>query len=130
MTNDGELAYRLTHPKFHTPKIYRTELKHPVKRSDLDKLRKGVKILGEKTAPCELEILDSPKNLHVGLILHEGKNRQIRRMFEAVGNDVKKLERVGYADLSVGDLKRGHWRYLDEFEIRKLKQFAASRKID
>ncbi len=129
LTNDGDLAYRLTHPKFHTPKVYRAELKHPVKHNDVDKLRKGVKILGEKTAPCEMEILDSPKNFHVGLILHEGKNRQVRRMFETVGNDVKKLERVGYADLDIGDLKRGHWRYLDEYEIRKIKKFAASRKI-
>jgi 23S rRNA pseudouridine2605 synthase len=126
MTNDGDLAFRLTHPKFHAPKLYQVELRNAIKPQDVEKLRRGVRLDDGVTAPCEVEVLDPPRNQVVGIVLHEGRNRQVRRMIEAVGHDVRKLERIEFAGLTTAGLKRGAWRYLDEHEIGRLRKLASS----
>ena len=126
LTNDGDLAFRLTHPKFHAPKIYKVELHQAIKSQELAVLRRGIRLDDGMTAPCEAELLDPPRNLTVGIVLHEGRNRQVRRMFEAIGHDVKKLERLEFAGLTASGLKRGGWRYLDEHEIGRLRKIASA----
>lgn len=126
LTNDGDLAFALTHPKFLVEKVYRAELDRKVAAADLVRLRRGIKLDDGMTAPCEAESLDPPQNRHVGLLLREGRNRQIRRMFEALGYSVEKLERVRYAGLTTAGIKRGAYRYLEENEIRALKKLTRS----
>lgn len=120
LTNDGDLAHRLMHPSFGAPKEYVAELDKKITRDDLKKLKGGLRLsdTGEKTSECEAEILDD--GYHVWLKLHEGKNRQVHRMFWTLGYDVKKLERVAYAGLSCKGLRRGEWRYLSPKEVERL----------
>lgn len=122
LTNDGELAYRLMHPKFGVIKTYSVEIDQSLRRHHLIKLLGGMDIDEERTAPCEALILDPPARRKILIRLHEGKNRQVRRMFEALGYHVTKLDRVDYAGLTTQGLKRGEWRYLHEQEVRHLKK--------
>ena len=125
LTNDGDLAYRLTHPKFQVPKIYVATIDKQMHREHLQVLRGGVRLDDGTTAPCEAEILDPPRNTVIALRLREGRNRQVRRMFEALEYDIRKLERVDYAGLTAEGLKRGAWRPLEEHEVKYLKKLTA-----
>lgn len=125
LTNDGDLANQLMHPKFAVPRVYRAEVDKAFTRRDAEKLARGLELEDGPTAPCDVEILDPPSNHHVGLVLYEGKNREIRRMFEALGYVVIKLDRVAYAGVTVDGVKRGHWRYLEENEVVRLKKILA-----
>lgn len=125
LTNDGDLTNKLMHPRFKAPKSYVAELDGRIKPQHVERLRAGVQLDDGKTAPCEAEVLDPPNATVVGLVLHEGRNRQVRRMFETLGYDVRKLDRVAYAGLTLRGLKRGSWRYLEESEVGYLKNLAA-----
>ncbi|MCS6989048.1 MAG: rRNA pseudouridine synthase [Chloroherpetonaceae bacterium] len=120
LTNDGELAHRLMHPSFGAPKEYVAELDKKITRADLKKLKGGMRLsdTGEKVGACEAAILDD--GYHVWLKLHEGKNRQVHRMFWTLGYDVKKLDRVAYAGIAHKGLRRGEWRYLSPQEVDSL----------
>jgi 23S rRNA pseudouridine2605 synthase len=124
LTNDGDLANQLMHPKFNAPKNYIVEVTEKVKPQHIRDLRKGMRLEDGMTSPCDAEILNSPSNTVIGITLHEGRNRQVRRMFETLGYEVRKLDRISYAGLSLTRLKRGAWRYLDENEVRALKNLA------
>jgi 23S rRNA pseudouridine2605 synthase len=124
LTNDGDLANKLMHPSFNAPKNYIIEVSVKVKPQDIQALRKGIKLEDGMTAPCDAEILNSPQGTIIGLTIHEGRNRQVRRMFETLGYDVRKLDRVSFAGLSLSGLRRGAWRYLEENEVRALKNLA------
>jgi pseudouridine synthase len=127
LTNDGDLAYKLMHPKFSVPRVYVAFLKSKIRNADVVRLQEGVDIgEGEMTSPCQVDILNIPENTTVGLVLREGKNHEVRRMFEAIDNEVLKLERVEYAGFTTAGLKRGGWRYLAENEVEKLKKSLAS----
>ncbi len=129
LTNDGELAYFLAHPRFEVPKIYRVLLNKRIRPIDLHHFRTGVVLDGRKTAPCrveELRIIDNCSYLEVEL--HEGRNRQIRRMFDVLGYQVKELHRIEFAGLRVSDLKEGEWRLLTEQEVGRLKKLIEERK--
>jgi pseudouridine synthase len=128
LTNDGDLANKLMHPSFNAPKNYIIEVSTKVKPQDIQSLRRGIKLEDGMTAPCDAEVLDSPHNTIVGLTIHEGRNRQVRRMFETLGYDVRKLDRISYAGLSLARLKRGAWRYLDENEVRALKNLVRGKR--
>jgi 23S rRNA pseudouridine2605 synthase len=128
LTNDGDLAFGLTHPSFRVPKVYRVVLDRALRAPDLRSLRTGMRLDDGPTAPCDAEILDAPASQTVGIILHEGRNRQVRRMFEALGYGVTKLERVMYAGLSAAGLRRGEWRFLREAEVHALKALLRARK--
>lgn len=119
-TNDGDMAKKLTHPRHKSSKIYHVELNKPVKLEDLKKLTEGIELEDGKTAFDKAEyVKDSSRE--IGVELHSGKNRIVRRMFESMGYDVVKLDRVQFAGLTKKDLPRGHYRHLTEKELAFLK---------
>jgi 23S rRNA pseudouridine2605 synthase len=122
LTNDGELANRLTHPRYEVPKTYRARLRAPIANGDLERLRGGVELEDGPTAPAEVKGLGERE---IEVTLREGRNRQVRRMLEAVGNEVVALRRVAFGPLRLGDLKVGQARRLSDNEIARLHEAAA-----
>ena len=118
LTNDGDLTYKLTHPKNEVPKTYLVKTEKPVTDEDLNKLRSGVYIDGVKTKKCNVRLIETHKDgskLHVTIT--EGRNRQVRKMFEAVNNNVDFLKRIKIGDLTLSGLNRGETRQLSLREI-------------
>jgi 23S rRNA pseudouridine2605 synthase/16S rRNA pseudouridine516 synthase len=124
LTNDGEFANALMRPASIVNKAYKVTLTEPVKPEHLRQLSGGIRLSDGKTSPAEVHLLPRSKNMAVGIVIHEGKNRQIHRMFEALGYEIEKLDRVGYGGLTYEGLKRGEWRYLRKSEVRRLKESA------
>lgn len=127
LTNDGEFAHLLTHPKHHVPKTYLATVKGVPHGTELDKLKKGIMLDDGMTAPAEVEYQDiapDQKESTITITIHEGRNRQVRRMFEAIGHPVKRLKRIAFGDLYLGNMKRGIFRHLTKEEIESLKQSA------
>ena len=125
MTNDGELAFRLTHPKFGVKKRYYVRVRGVVPEEETKKLEAGVMLEDGKTAPCKIDIEKfTPKETTLRVVLHEGKKRQIRRLFEGIGHRVVQLERTDYGPLSLEDMRPGEKRELRPAEIKKLKEAA------
>ncbi|MER3523777.1 MAG: pseudouridine synthase [Ignavibacteria bacterium] len=124
LTNDGEFANRLMHPKFGIPKSYRVTLETPLKPADVERLRKGVRLAEGLTAPAEVYVLPGGKGMDIGITIREGRNRQARRMFESLGYDVKKLDRVAYGPVTKEGLRRGEVRSLTRAEVRALMEMA------
>lgn len=120
LTNDGDLADKLTHPSNEIEKIYQAELNKPITDEDFEKIRQGLELEDGFIKVDDLAIV-SPDRYVVGVKIHSGKNRIVRRIFEKVGYDVTKLDRTTFAFLTKKDLPRGHWRYLGEQEIIKIK---------
>ncbi len=121
LTNDGDFTYRVTHPKFHMEKTYIATLKGGITIAGLKKLRHGIKIDDYTTAPAQVEILDAVDGkTFVKITIHEGKNRQVRKMFEAVGSTVVHLQRIQIGRVELGHLPLGRWRYLTEHEVHYL----------
>ncbi|HEX8751853.1 MAG TPA: pseudouridine synthase [Solirubrobacterales bacterium] len=118
LTNDGELANRLTHPRFEVPKTYRVRLRRPPAEREIERLRRGVGLEDGPTAPAPVRRLGERE---IEVVLREGRNRQLRRMVEAVGNEVVALQRVGFGPLGLGGLKEGQARRLSEDEIAALR---------
>jgi len=117
LTNDGELANRLTHPRYEVPKTYRIELRRPPSEADLRRLATGVDLDDGPTAPAEVRRLGE---CQIEIVLREGRNRQVRRMTEAVGNEVAALRRVSFGPVELGDLPEGGARRLTADEVAKL----------
>ena len=125
MTNDGELSFRLTHPKFGVKKRYHVRVRGVVAEQSIKRLEKGVVLQEDMTAPCKIDIEKiGPKETWLRVVLHEGKKRQIRRLFESIGHRVIDLERTDYGTLSLGTMKPGEKRELKPDEVRKLKEAA------
>ena len=123
MTNDGQLTYSLTHPKHEVDKTYVATVAGVVSDRRLSQLRKGVDIGGFVTSPAKVKVLkQNPRSAVVEISIHEGKNRQVRKMFAAVGNKVQSLERVAIGEIRLGRLKPGHYRKLTRQEINYLKE--------
>ena len=125
LTNDGDLAYSLTHPKFQIPKTYAVRVLGQVSRSDLERLPLGINI--EAKTPAIAEVLDhqySDRFTDVRLILREGRKREIKRIFMALGHRVVKLHREQFAFLRVDDMNEGTFRELSSAEVKKLKELA------
>lgn len=123
LTNDGELAHRLMHPRYGVKKLYRVKVKGRPAEANLEALRRGVYLYGKKTAPARVK----PVSLGAGhswleVEIHEGRKREVRRMFESQGHIVLVLKRLRFAGLSLGRLGPGCWRDLSEPEIRALKK--------
>lgn len=122
LTNDGELANRLTHPRNEVNKSYIARLSGQLTEAERRTVEKGVLIDGVKTAPAKVKILEKDEHhTRVEITIHEGRNHQVKRMFEAVGKEVEFLKRVSVGDLRLGGLKRGTYRYLNAAEIDYLK---------
>ncbi len=122
LTNDGDLADRLMHPSFNVRKVYKVELDKPITKADFQKVLDGVRLEEGRAVVDDLAIV-SDDGRTVGIELHIGWNRVVRRIFEALGYEVLKLDRTGYAGLNKKDLPRGHWRFLTKQEIIQLKHF-------
>ena len=123
LSNDGEFVYRITHPKHEIDKTYTVTLKGIITDEEVEKLKNGVKIEDYITKPAKVKILktDIEKNIsRLEITIHEGKNRQVRKMCEAVGKKVLALHRAKIGNLGVKDLKLGTWRYLTVKEIEEL----------
>lgn len=123
LTNDGDLAKKLSHPKHEVKKIYNVELDQEFDEKDLKKLRAGVKLGDGMAKADQVNYLPNKSKLHVSVELHSGRNRIIRRMFESLGYEVIRLDRVYYAGLTKKDLVRGWFRPLKKQEIIMLKHF-------
>jgi pseudouridine synthase len=122
LTNDGELANQLIHPKFKIPKTYHVLLNKIIQPKDIYHFERGIIIENKKTAPCklsEIRIIDNCSFLEI--ILYEGRKRQIRRMLDELGYSVVELDRIAFGPLTLAGIKRGEWRYLKNNEIAKLK---------
>lgn len=121
-TNDGELAQKLTHPSNNIKKIYQVELDKPITKADFQKISEGVELEDGKAVVDDLALLGD-SNKFLGLEIHIGRNRIVRRIFEHLGYEVVSLDRVQYASLTKKDVPRGEWRYLTEKEVIRLKYF-------
>lgn len=129
MTNDGDLTYRITHPKHDAQKTYIAEVAGNVTMETILNLRRGVVIDGYKTAPAQVEVVGATQfGTKLEITIHEGKNRQVRKMFESLGCVVKRLKRVGEAGLVLGHLPLGKWRKLSESEINMLKKIGTDKE--
>jgi 23S rRNA pseudouridine2605 synthase len=117
LTNDGDLAHRLAHPRYEVEKVYEAEVEGEPSDEELRKLANGLELEDGRTAPAQTRRLGPSV---VELTIHEGRNRQVRRMLDAVGHPVRRLHRSRYAGLTVADLAPGEWRELDEPEIEGL----------
>ena len=123
-TNDGEMAERLTHPSYNKKKIYQVVLDAPLTEEDKAKVLAGVELSDGVANADELEYIDAHDHRQLGIEIHSGKNRIVRRIFESLGYEVKALDRVYFAGLTKKGLKKGDWRYLTEGEVNILKMGA------
>ncbi len=122
LTNDGDLTYKLTHPKHDVDKTYIAKLYGTPDDMDLQKFRRGVVIDGKQTKPAKMQILEKgERQSTVEIIIHEGRNRQVRKMCEAIKHPVAQLKRVATGELTMGDLPKGKYRHLTPKEVKYLK---------
>ncbi|MBO5106276.1 MAG: rRNA pseudouridine synthase [Clostridia bacterium] len=129
MTNDGAFSNMLTHPSRHVSKVYRVTVREKVTEEQLTKLTEGIMLDGTKTLPCDIHIIDKGENRTVlNVVLYEGRNRQIRRMCEAVGLTVIRLKRTEIAGVRLGMLPQGKWRELNEKEMQHLTNVSIAKR--
>lgn len=122
LTNDGEVAQRLTHPSRNINKVYIADVDGIPDENEMDSFRRGLRIEDYITSPAEIRIIKKyEKSSRVEVIIHEGKNRQVRKMCEAIGHPVLCLKRVAMGKIELGELPEGNWRFLNEGEIEYLK---------
>jgi len=129
LTNDGDLTQELTHPSFNVKKIYEVKLDKPLTKADFEKILNGIKLDDGEIFADALAYADTKDKSIIGIELHSGRNRIVRRIFEHLGYDVKGLDRVMYANLTKKNVERGKWRYLGEKEIRALKYMNKQKNI-
>lgn len=127
LTNDGDLTQKLSHPSYEIKKVYEVKLDKPLTRADFDKILAGLVLEDGKILVDALAYADSKDKSIIGIEIHSGRNRIVRRIFEHLGYDVKGLDRVMYAGLTKKNVERGKWRYLSEKEIRLLKYMNSSK---
>ena len=121
LTNDGAFANAMTHPSKHVPKTYRVTVRPDVNEDMLVKFSTGMEIEGKMTAPVDARIIEKHEGRVVlEMILHEGRNRQIRKMCESVGLEVARLKRTAIGSIKLGMLQQGKWRHLNDDEVHKL----------
>jgi 23S rRNA pseudouridine2605 synthase len=129
LTNDGEIAERLMHPRYGIRKIYQVSLDRPLHKDDFEKISNGIELEDGPIKPDELSYVgDGDDRREVGVIIHSGRNRIVRRIFESLGYEVERLDRVSYAGLTKKDLPRGRWRHLTTYEVNMLKMLLGKEK--
>lgn len=127
LTNDGELSQKLTHPSNEIKKIYAVTLNKPLEKKDFEQILKGVVL---EDGPASVDVLaytDTKDKTQIGVEIHSGRNRIVRRIFEHLGYDIKNLDRVMFAGLTKKNVDRGKWRFLNEKEVRELKYFSPAK---
>ena len=124
LTNDGDLASKLTHPKFLKKKVYHVFLDKAVTEEDMQKIAEGIELEDGEIHADAIEYADERDKKQVGIEIHSGKNRIVRRIFESLGYRVIKLDRVQFAGLTKKNVRRGDWRYLTEKEVDMLRMGA------
>ena len=135
LTSDGDLAARLTHPRHEVERVYEAVLVGAPADADLEKLRRGIFLDGSRTAPAQVRRAGTVKQgrqelTRLIVTLHEGRNRQVRRMCASIGHPVRKLTRTRMGPIALGDLRPGHWRDLTEREVRLLRAAASPHSPD
>ncbi|MBA2535861.1 MAG: rRNA pseudouridine synthase [Actinobacteria bacterium] len=125
LTNDGQLAHRLMHPRYAMDKVYEADVEGVLSEVALERLRVGIELEERRTAPAEVRRLTPSK---VELVIHEGRKHQVKRMLEAVGHPVRRLHRREYAGLTLKGLQAGEWRELTQDEVERLRRLAESRR--
>ena len=126
LSNDGDLTQKMLHPKYHIDKIYEVTINGLIDSETIQKIAQGVYIDGRKTSPAEIKLIRKNDNKETSFLevkIHEGKNRQIRKMFEKYGYKVIRLHRIQEANITLGNLKPGEYRPLKPYEIVKLKKY-------
>ena len=124
LTNDGDLAAKLTHPKYNKKKIYQVTLDKGLTQDDYDKIMAGIMLEDGEIKADEISFLDEDEHRKIGIEIHSGRNRIVRRIFEHLGYKVVRLDRVYFAGLTKKNLKRGQWRFLSEKEVNMLRMGA------
>ena len=128
LTNDGDLANKLMHPKYGVYKTYVVKINKPIDEKSLNRLREGVKIRAgspersRRTSEAKVSVVPKTEGRQLRISIYEGRNRQVRKMLEAVGCYVRRLRRIEYANLNLKGLREGEWRYLSGEEIKRLKK--------
>jgi len=120
LTNDGDFAYKMTHPKHEVSKTYEAVIRNIPGEEEIKKLQEGVFVEGKKTSPATVNIIQAEPDVIIHITIHEGRNRQIRKMLENVGHPVIKLKRISVGNLSLGNLPPGKWRYLRTEELNNI----------
>lgn len=126
LTNDGDLTQKILHPKYEIEKTYEVTINSIINNAIVKDIEKGVRIEDYISSPCEIiikNVNENKKITHLTITIHEGKNREIRKMFKTKGIDVTKLHRIKEANISLGDLKNGEYRRLKPYELSKLKKY-------
>ena len=118
------MAEKLTHPSYNKKKIYQVILDQPLRQEDLSQILEGIELADGPVRADELEYIDAEDHRKLGIEIHSGKNRIVRRIFESLGYEVRALDRVYFAGLTKKGLKKGEWRYLTEGEVNVLKMGA------
>ncbi|MDD8025924.1 MAG: pseudouridine synthase [Acidobacteriota bacterium] len=125
LTNDGELAFRLTHPRFEIKKVYAVEVEGEISAEEAERLEKGVRIDGRRTAPARVRVLGrGPRGSLIQIEIHEGRKREVRRMMDLIGHRVRSLKRIEFAGLELLSLPLGQWRHLRHDEVQALRRRA------
>ena len=126
LSNDGELMQKIIHPKYEIEKTYEVTIDGLIRQDEIEKLQNGVKVEDYVTSPAQIRLIRKNENRYTSFLevtIHEGKNREIRKMFESVGYKVTKLHRIREANIELGNLKSGEYRLLKPHEVKKLKQY-------
>lgn len=121
LTNDGDLTYKLTHPKHNIEKTYIADVDREPDSNDIERFKRGLIIDGRKTAPAEIEIIKKGRLTSLKIKIHEGRNRQVRKMCAAINCNVVRLKRIAEGNIELGKLEKGKYRYLTDEEIMYLK---------
>jgi 23S rRNA pseudouridine2605 synthase len=123
LTDDGELAHRIAHPSYEIDKVYEVEAKGTLSEDERLKLERGLMLDGRLTAPAAVRVVSTARGITVAeMTIHEGRKRQVRRMFELVGHPVTRLTRTQVGPVELGELPPGRWRHLNEDELRALRE--------
>jgi pseudouridine synthase len=123
LTDDGDLAHRIAHPSFEVDKVYEVVARGVLSEAARRRLERGIELDGRTTSPARVTVHSTARHTTVAtIVVHEGRKRQVRRMFEAVGHPVKKLKRVSVGPIELGDLRPGEWRHMSEPELTALRR--------
>ncbi|MEO8514808.1 MAG: pseudouridine synthase, partial [Ignavibacteria bacterium] len=128
LTNDGEFSNMMMHPRHKIFKTYFAKLDKPMEENDMKKLREGIMIDGRPTSRAKVRLIPNTGDQNIWISIHEGRNRQVRRMLETLGYIVQRLKRVEYARIGLDNLKPGEWRYLTEEEFIEAKKLATPKQ--